>query len=74
MINLGAIVLVPMAVIISDVMGGTGSYYDEVKQAWLNFSSCLFGVILASLIGFVCDRQCAAWGGGSPAILAGRRT
>lgn len=55
MINLGAIVLVPMAVIISDVMGGGagggGGMYDEARQAWVNFGGCFFGVILASLFG-----------------------
>lgn len=55
MINLGAIVLVPMAVLISDVMGGgagmNAGVYDESRQAWINFGGAFFGIILASLFG-----------------------
>ena len=50
MINLGAIVLVPMCIIISDTFGRSDSY-DEGKQAWANFGACSLGVILASLLG-----------------------
>jgi hypothetical protein len=53
-INLGAIVLVPIAVIVADVMGAGGAsigVYEESKQAWANFGGCLFGAILASLCG-----------------------
>jgi hypothetical protein len=53
MINLGAVVLVPISVILSDTFGGSAfaASYDEGRAAWANFGSCFFGTLLVSLFG-----------------------
>jgi O-antigen/teichoic acid export membrane protein len=52
MLNLAAVVLVPIAVILSEVIaGGSSTDYDEVKQAWSNLGTCFFAVILISMVG-----------------------
>ena len=53
MVNLIAVLLVPVAVILTDTIGGGSAFsdYDEGRAAWVNFGTCFFGVILASLFG-----------------------
>ena len=53
MVNLIAVLLVPVAVILSDTLGGGSPFveYNEGRAAWANFGTCFFGVILASLFG-----------------------
>jgi hypothetical protein len=52
-INMGAIVLIPIAVIFADTFGAPSLYstYDESKAAWANFGACFFGLVLCSLFG-----------------------
>ncbi len=55
MVNLIAVLLVPIAVILSDTLGGGAgdfnSSYSEGKAVWANFGACFFGVILTSMFG-----------------------
>lgn len=53
MLNLAAVILIPVAVIMSESIGGASQYasYDEIRQAWNNFGSCIFGILLVSFIG-----------------------
>lgn len=51
-LNIAFIVLVPVAVIIGDVMGGSSSYgTSETSVAWANFGHCSFGTIMISMFG-----------------------
>jgi hypothetical protein len=55
MVNLIAVLLVPVAVILSDTLGGGASdfnsSYTESKAVWANFGTCFFGVIITSMFG-----------------------
>ena len=53
MVNLIAVLLVPVAVILTDTIGGGSPFaeYNEGRAAWVNFGTCFFGVILTSLFG-----------------------
>jgi hypothetical protein len=55
MVNLIAVLLVPVAVILTDTLGGGAadfnSSYTEGKAVWANFGTCFFGVILTSMFG-----------------------
>ena len=51
-LNIAFIVLVPVAVIIGDVMGGgSTTYSSETSAAWANFGHCSFGTIMISMFG-----------------------
>ena len=55
-LNIAFVVVVPMAVVIGDAMGGGssggfGSSYNETAAAWTNMGHCLFGTILISMFG-----------------------
>ena len=53
MLNVAAVVLIPIAIILADATGGSSTYmgYDESKAALQNMSSCMFGTIMASMFG-----------------------
>lgn len=53
MLNVAAVVLIPIAIILADATGSSSVYmgYDETKAAFQNLSSCVFGTILASMFG-----------------------
>ena len=55
MLNLIGIMFIPVLIISGDSCGGdqvfgSARQYDEKGQAWINFSSCFAGTVLASMV------------------------
>lgn len=82
MINVIAVVFIPIAIVLADSVAGSSSIaaYDETSAAYSNFGACASGTLLASFIalpltlfhaGVVDSRALGFWLGSSALTLGG---